>query len=76
MTFYLIPRRTTWTAVYKIAILLSMAKQVEGKLNRLQRLLPEGLLVDASWLTAQGYSTSLRRQYVTAGWLEQPARQV
>jgi len=53
-----------------------MAKQVEGKLNRLERLLPEGLLVDASWLTKQGYSTSLRRQYVTAGWLDQPARQV
>lgn len=53
-----------------------MAKQVEGKLNRLERLLPEGLLVDASWLTEQGYSTSLRRQYVTAGWLEQPTRQV
>lgn len=36
----------------------------------------EGLLVDASWLTEQGYSTSLRRQYVTAGWLAQPTRQV
>lgn len=46
------------------------------KLNRLERLLPEGLLVDAAWLAKQGYSTSLRRQYVTAGWLEQPARQV
>ena len=53
-----------------------MAKLIEGKLNRLERLLPEGLLVDAAWLTEQGYSTSLRRQYVTAGWLEQPARQV
>ena len=53
-----------------------MTKQVEGKLNRLKRLLPEGLLVDASWLTEKGYSTSLRRQYVTAGWLEQPTRQV
>ena len=56
--------------------MLSMAKQVERKLNRLERLLPEGLLVDASWLTEQGYSTSMRRQYVTAGRLEQPARQV
>ena len=56
--------------------MLSMAKRVEGKLNRLERLLPEGLLVDAAWLTEQGYSTSLRRQYVTAGWLEQPTRQV
>lgn len=53
-----------------------MAKQIEGKLNRLGQLLPEGLLVDASWLTAHGYSTSLRHQYVASGWLSQPARQV
>jgi len=53
-----------------------MAKQVEGKLNCLERLLPEGLLVDAAWLGEQGYSTSLRRQYVTSGWLQQPSRQV
>ena len=64
------------TVVLYTATLLSMAKQTEGKLNRLERLLPEGLLVDASWLTEQGYSTSLRRQYVTAGWLTQPTRQV
>jgi len=56
--------------------LLSMAEQTEGKLNRLERLLPEGLLVDAAWLSKHGYSTSLRRQYVTAGWLDQPTRQV
>ena len=36
----------------------------------------EGLLVDAAWLTRRGYSTSLRSQYVAAGWLEQPARRV
>ena len=53
-----------------------MAKLIEGKLNRLERLLPEGLLVDAAWLTEQGYSTSLRRQYVKSGWLEHPTRQV
>ncbi len=53
-----------------------MAKQKPGKLNRLARLLPEGLLVDAAWMGRHGYSTSLRRQYVTAGWLEQPARRV
>jgi hypothetical protein len=64
------------TAVYEFVILLSMAKQVDGKLNRLERLLPEGLLVDASWLTDHGYSTSLRHQYVASGWLEQPTRQV
>jgi len=42
----------------------------------LERSLPEGLIVDAAWLSKHGYSTSLRSQYVAAGWLEQPARQV
>jgi len=53
-----------------------MAEQVDRKLHRLAHLLPEGLLVDASWLTSHGYSTSLRHQYVSSGWLEQPTRQV
>jgi Transcriptional regulator, AbiEi antitoxin, Type IV TA system/Transcriptional regulator, AbiEi antitoxin N-terminal domain len=53
-----------------------MAKRKQGKINRLYRLLPEGLLVDAAWLSRHGYSTGLRSQYVTAGWLEQPARRV
>jgi hypothetical protein len=53
-----------------------MAKRKQGKLHYLERHLPEGLLVDAAWLTKKGYSTSLRSQYLTAGWLEQPARQV
>lgn len=53
-----------------------MAKLIEGKLNRLERSLPEGLLVDADWLQQHGYSTSLRHQYVKAGWLENPARRV
>jgi hypothetical protein len=53
-----------------------MAKRNEGKLHYLDRILPEGLLVDAAWLGKKGYSTSLRSQYVSAGWLEQPARQV
>ena len=44
------------------------------KLNHLQRLLPEGLVVDAAWLEAQGYSRALRSRYLTSGWLEQPAR--
>ena len=67
---------SNWTSVYKSATLLSMAEQTKGKLNLLERILPEGLLVDAAWLSARGYSTSLRRQYVTAGWLDQPARRV
>jgi Transcriptional regulator, AbiEi antitoxin, Type IV TA system/Transcriptional regulator, AbiEi antitoxin N-terminal domain len=53
-----------------------MTKQRIRKLNWLQRHLPEGLIADARWLTRQGYSTSLRSQYVAAGWLEQPARGV
>jgi hypothetical protein len=56
--------------------MLSMAKQITRKLNWLERHLPEGLLVDARWLARHGYSTSLRSQYVAAGWLEQPARGV
>ena len=44
------------------------------KLNHLQRLLPEGLVVDAAWLETQGYSRALRSRYLASGWLEQPAR--
>ncbi|MEE9356264.1 MAG: type IV toxin-antitoxin system AbiEi family antitoxin domain-containing protein [Methylococcaceae bacterium] len=47
-----------------------------SKLNRLERALPEGLLVDASWLEQRGYYGSQRSQYVSAGWLEQPMRGV
>jgi ParB family chromosome partitioning protein len=46
------------------------------KLDWIERHLPEGLVVDASWLSRHGYSTSLRSHYVAAGWLEQPARRV
>lgn len=51
-----------------------MTKQNDGKLNQLERTLPEGLIVDAGWMERHGYSTSLRSQYVSAGWLVQPAR--
>ncbi|EIM31112.1 type IV toxin-antitoxin system AbiEi family antitoxin domain-containing protein [Microvirga lotononidis] len=51
-----------------------MTQQKQGKLNRLDKTLPEGLLVDAAWMERHGYSSSLRSQYVSAGWLEQPAR--
>jgi hypothetical protein len=47
-----------------------------GKLNRLQQELPEGLLADAAWMEAHGYSSALRSQYVRAGWLDSPARRV
>jgi len=53
-----------------------MNAQNGSKLNRLERALPEGLLVDASWLEQRGYYSSQRSQYVSAGWLEQPARSV
>lgn len=53
-----------------------MAVQIRNKLNHLAHELPEGLLVDASWLEQHGYSRSLRSQYVAAGWLSQPTRGV
>ena len=53
-----------------------MATYSAGKLNQLQQALPEGMLVDAAWLEARGYSSSLRSHYVRAGWLNQPAPRV
>ena len=53
-----------------------MAEQKRVKLNQLERLLPEGLLADSAWMSRHGYSTSLRSQYVAAGWLQHPHRQV
>jgi hypothetical protein len=53
-----------------------MSKLEGGKLNQLGRLLPEGLLVDAAWLEAHGYSRALRSQYVSSGWLDSPVRGV
>lgn len=51
-----------------------MGSQKADKLNPLQRLLPAGLIADAAWLRAQGYSRQLVAKYVRAGWLETPAR--
>src|SRR5690349_7547992 len=56
--------------------MLSMATHSNQKLNRLHREFPERLLADAGWLEQHGYSSSLRSQYVKAGWLNQPARRV
>ncbi len=53
-----------------------MAKQYGGKLNQLEKSLPEGLLVDSAWLSRHGYSRSLLNQYVSSDWLEQPTRGV
>lgn len=51
-----------------------MSMQRGQKLNSLQHLLPEGLVVSAAWLEDRGYSSALRGKYVANGWLEQPAR--
>lgn len=53
-----------------------MHRERSGLLNQLASKLPEGMLVDAGWLRAQGYSTQLQHLYVKSGWLEQPARSV
>jgi hypothetical protein len=53
-----------------------MSEQRFKKLNQLERALPEGLLVDAAWMEDKGYYGSLRKKYLAAGWLEQPARGV
>src|SRR5690349_20151600 len=62
--------------VCKYAIVLTMSTRKSKKLNRLQKQLPEGLIVDAAWLTRHGYSTALRHKYVAGGWLIQPAPRV
>jgi hypothetical protein len=53
-----------------------MNRERSGLLNQLASKLPEGMLVDAAWLRAQGYSTQLQHLYVKSGWLEQPTRSV
>ena len=46
------------------------------KSNLLQRLLPEGLLADAAWLTSTGFPSSLRSRYLIGGRLQQVIRGV
>lgn len=53
-----------------------MSEEFSGKLNQLQRELPEGLVVDSTWLKARGYSAQLCRKYVINGWLERVAHGV
>jgi Transcriptional regulator, AbiEi antitoxin, Type IV TA system/Transcriptional regulator, AbiEi antitoxin N-terminal domain len=53
-----------------------MVEQRANRLNQLERELPEGLLVDAAWLSRHGYATPLRSHYVATGRLEQPTRRV
>ncbi len=40
----------------------------------MQHSLPDGLLADAKWLRAQGYSRQLRGRYLEGGWLERLGR--
>lgn len=51
-----------------------MTMQKRDKLKSLEETVPEGLIVSAGWLTDHGYSSSLRSQYLKAGWLDQPTR--
>ena len=53
-----------------------MTQQKGQLLNRMQRLLPEGLIADAAWFTSKGYSSGLRRRYVDSGWLQPITRGV
>lgn len=53
-----------------------MAEQSTSLLNRLERDLPEGLVVDAAWLQQRGIASNLRAYYVKNGWLEQPVRSI
>lgn len=53
-----------------------MGIRKQGKLNWLQRSLPEGLVADAAWLEKHGYSRTLRNKYVARGWLDPVARGV
>lgn len=53
-----------------------MDRQTVNKLNQLEKMLPEGLLVDAAWLEKRGYYGQLRARYVEHGWLIQPTRRV
>lgn len=57
-------------------MILSMVEQNKSLINRLEKDLPEGLVVDAAWLEKRGIASNLRAYYVKSGWLEQPVRSV
>lgn len=56
--------------------MLNMTEENTSSLNRLERELPEGLVVDAAWLEALGIASNLRAYYVKKGWLEMITRSV
>lgn len=47
-----------------------MGIRSEDKLNRLQQLIPEGVAIPSTWLTANSYTPQLVRKYVQSGWLK------
>jgi hypothetical protein len=47
-----------------------MSIRKDNKLNRLQQLIPEGVAVPSTWLSANGYTPQLVRKYVQSGWLK------
>lgn len=53
-----------------------MSLESTNYINKLPKLLPEGLLATAKWLRARGYSHQLLRKYVKNGWLTSPTRGV
>ncbi|MEW8474183.1 MAG: type IV toxin-antitoxin system AbiEi family antitoxin domain-containing protein [Candidatus Thiodiazotropha endolucinida] len=47
-----------------------MGIRKDEKLNRLQQLIPEGVAIPSTWLSANGYTPQLVRKYVQSGWLK------
>jgi hypothetical protein len=47
-----------------------MGIRKDEKLNQLQQLIPEGVAVPSTWLSANGYTPQLVRKYVQSGWLK------
>ena len=47
-----------------------MGLRKNDKLNQLQQLIPEGVAVPSTWLSANGYTPQLVRKYVQSGWLK------
>ena len=56
--------------------MFTMSEQKAHKLRWLSQQLPEGVVVDAAWLTKNGFPANLRNKYVAAGWLDHPAPRV
>lgn len=47
-----------------------MSSENESKINRLLRIFPSGVVLASSWLSEQGYSPELVRNYRKNNWLE------